>query len=165
VDTILGIAYVEPDVSEAPEGATPLSAPVVAASVATVAAVAATPLSVPVVDNIPMLAAKGMGKQWSLGDIQTPQISEKTCPPKPLRRTVSFLPTVEVTLIPCRREYAEAQVHDDVWWRDLDYSAFKEALLGDFMAFLQAHKLVLPAGAVCDRKMALRLFIELESRV
>jgi hypothetical protein len=46
------------------------------------------------------IAAKAIGKQWSLGDIQHPRP----------RRSVSFLPRVGVMLIPCRREYLEANV-------------------------------------------------------
>ncbi|KAJ1443395.1 hypothetical protein B484DRAFT_16650 [Ochromonadaceae sp. CCMP2298] len=60
----------------------------------------------------PVLAAKLMGKRWSDGDIQTnPEPFLESTSAKNLRpRSVSFLPTVEVTLIPCRREYKEAQV-------------------------------------------------------
>jgi len=97
------------------------------------------------------IAAKVIGKQWSLGDIQHPIVQRP-------RRSVSFLPRVGVMLIPCRREYLEAKVFDDVWWRDMDYTAFKEALLGDFYEYLRKQQIVV--GGDLGRKVALKRFIE-----
>ena len=49
----------------------------------------------------------------------------KAAPAPVEKRRVSFQPQVRVVLIPCRNEYAEADLLVTLWWEDSDYTSFK----------------------------------------
>mmetsp|Transcript_22392 Transcript_22392/g.37452 ORF Transcript_22392/g.37452 Transcript_22392/m.37452 type:complete len:158 (+) Transcript_22392:76-549(+) len=67
-------------------------------------------------------------------------------------KKVSFNLSVGVILIPCIKEYKEAQIFDCLWWNPKDFKVFQGAAASAFRQFMLLN-------ALSDKKKALKLFI------
>lgn len=58
-------------------------------------------------------------------------------PPKSPKKKVSFFNSVAVILIPERKEYAQANLNDVLWFNEEDYQMIKQATVDELNEYIQ----------------------------